>query len=169
MGCNDAQAGRPWKAQEADGDLRVHEVGHRASERLAHGTNVLLAGVHERSHRWIGHGLVDRSRIHTLQRVDQRHARRGRDLHEADSRTKRLLSDELGVERHQPLGAHVRRELSHRLGAREHLVLALRDQRMIDARPLPATVLALGALVMTGSLSAAVIHARGSVGRSPRA
>jgi hypothetical protein len=40
---------------------------------------------------------------------------------------------------------------------------------MVDARAAPAAVLALGALVMTGSLSAAMIHARVSVGRSTKA
>jgi hypothetical protein len=38
---------------------------------------------------------------------------------------------------------------------------------MVDARAVPATaVLSLGALVVSGSLSTAVIHARVSVGRS---
>jgi len=40
---------------------------------------------------------------------------------------------------------------------------------MVDARTVPPAVLALGAFVVTGSLSAAVIHAQVSVGRSAQA
>ena len=152
------QACRPRHAHERCPDLRIHHVARERARGTLGCVHVLAAGVHERDEPLIADRRPDPRKIRRLRRIDDRHALRRRDLHQADARVEVLLADELGVVREGPGRSEVFDEF-RQLGRGLHdRRVALRHHRVLHDPDLRGCLVGVGLGMVDGALSAAEVH-----------